>query len=93
MNPQSGETTLFAVNRSLDTELELSVDLQGIEAERVLEWSMLRHENLKVVNTEMGEEVKPLNADGATLKKGRLTLNLPPASWNMLRLGGATRAR
>lgn len=87
INPKTGETVIFAVNRSLDKELELTVELQNMEETRVLDWSVLHHANLKAVNTELMEEVKPREATGAILKSGRLSLSLPPASWNMLRLG------
>ncbi len=87
MDQQTGETNLFAVNRSLDKEMELEVEPQNIGTRRILEWTVLQHPNLKVTNTEACEAVKPVSGAGAIVKNGRITLKLPPASWNMLRIG------
>jgi alpha-N-arabinofuranosidase len=45
--------------------------------------------NLEAVNTrEQPERVKPSPLDGVAVEGQRLRAILPPASWNLIRLGG-----
>jgi alpha-N-arabinofuranosidase len=88
LDPETGGLTVFAVNRSLDERLELSVQLQGLGDLSVSDWRTLRHDDLKAVNTiDAPDEVSPVGASGAQVADGRLTAVLDPASWNVIRLG------
>lgn len=78
---------IFAVNRSLDKELDLSVELQGFGEMKVSEWQVLSHKDLKAVNTMKDpDNVSPEAISGATFKRDVLTVGLPAASWNMIKL-------
>ncbi len=71
------ELTILAVNRSLNEDAELELDLQGYGKLSLLEHSQLYHEDLKAVNTAaQPEQVKPEAGDGKTLRRH---------SWNLLR--------
>ena len=71
------ELTILAVNRSLNEDAELDLDLQGYGKLSLLEHSQLYHEDLKAVNTAaQPEQVKPEAGDGKTLRRH---------SWNLLR--------
>jgi alpha-N-arabinofuranosidase len=87
LDEQAGGVTVFAVNRGLDEPLALSVDLRAFGKLRVAEWLVLRHDDLKAVNTaDAPETVAPVRARGAALRGGALKAKLPPASWNVIRL-------
>ncbi len=76
---------VFAVNRSLDTPLHLDVALRNIPCGRVSDWTVLRHDDLRAVNSQAAPlTVVPQAATGAVVRDGRLSAVLPPASWNVL---------
>jgi alpha-N-arabinofuranosidase len=79
--------TIFAVNRNLTEGLDLEAEIYGFENYRLIEFSTLCHPDLKAVNSARGEPVKPRPAEGGKLEGGKLSVNLPPASWNVIRLG------
>jgi alpha-N-arabinofuranosidase len=84
---ESGAIAIFAVNRSLDRELDLAVELQGFGNMKVAEWQLLGHKDLKAENTmENPDNVSPENSTGAKLKNNLLSAGLPAASWNMIKL-------
>ena len=71
------EITVLAVNRSLEEDVELDLDLQGWGKLSLIEHSQLYSEDLKAVNTASApERVKPEAGDGKTLRRH---------SWNLLR--------
>jgi alpha-N-arabinofuranosidase len=90
-NEERNELAIFAVNRHLVEALNLEAGVYGFEKYRLLEHITLHNADLKAVNSAQGENVKPAvlppgkfdNGPGA----GRLEVLLPPASWNVIRLG------
>ena len=83
--PESGELVLFALNRSLDEPLQLEADLRAFGALQVAECSVLHHDDLKATNTKaQPENVAPQALSGGKAEDGRLTMTLPPASWNVI---------
>ena len=83
----SGDLCLFAVNRSTTGTLPLAADVRGFGALRVAEHSVLADDDLQARNTaEQPDRVAPRRGTGARLEDGQLTVALPPASWNVLRL-------
>lgn len=86
-DPASGELTLFCLNRNLQEALPVEVDLRAFAPLTVGEWSVLRHDDLKTVNSKAAPEaIKPVAATGAEVQDNRLTAVLPAASWNVLKL-------
>jgi alpha-N-arabinofuranosidase len=87
VNEEKEELTVFAVNRSLDSEINLAVELCNFRDYAVAECITLHHADLKAVNTcEKPEEVVPSGLDGVSISAGEITATLPPASWNVIRL-------
>ncbi len=74
-NEEKGEVTVFAVNRSLDEEVQLSVGNVG----KVIEHIVVTSDNLGDINTADEEKVFPVNAAVDTVPM------LPPKSWNVIR--------
>jgi alpha-N-arabinofuranosidase len=86
----AGGVSLFAINRRLETVQPLRVELRSFPTLAVQEWRVLRHDDLGATNTEEApDRVAPVTATGARLEGGALTADLPPASWNVLRLAPA----
>jgi alpha-N-arabinofuranosidase len=86
----TGELCLFAVNRNTTETLPLTADLRGFGTLQVAEHSVLADDDLQAVNTaEDPDRVAPRRGTGARLDDGQLTVGLPPASWNVLRLSPA----
>lgn len=84
--PEDEEVTIFAVNRSLDSSLQLETDIRSFAGYRVIEHLVLENDNLKAVNTIEHEAVKPHNNGNAHAEDGTLLANLSKASWNVIRL-------
>jgi alpha-N-arabinofuranosidase len=86
-DPETEALTVFAVNRSLDEALTLDGDARGFAGYRVVEHILLTSPDLKAANSvDHPDTVTPRPGGDATLAGGRLTANLPPASWNVIRL-------
>ena len=74
-NEERNEITVFAVNRSLDDSVKLSVSGAG----EVIEHIVVTGNDVKDINTADEEKVYPVNAEinGVPV--------LPPKSWNVIR--------
>lgn len=79
-----GNVTIFAVNRDLKEDVELTCDLRSFGSFRQINHSVLHHDDMKATNTEdhpdtvLPHEI-PAKLDGNPLV-------LPAASWNVIRL-------
>lgn len=85
--PENGEVTIFALNRSLEDSLVLECDIRSFAGYRVIEHLVLENDDLKAVNTAAEERVAPHNHGTAALDNGHLTAKLSKHSWNVIRLG------
>jgi alpha-N-arabinofuranosidase len=87
---ETGDVCVFAVNRSTSEPLPLTADLRGFGAVQVAEHSVLADDDLHARNTaDRPDRVVPRRGQGARLEGGRISVDLPPASWNVLRLSPA----
>ncbi len=80
------EVTVFAVNRSLSEDMELSLDLRGFGKGSLIEHLELRHDDLSAINTEKEERVRPSVRKDSTFSDGSGSIILRPASWNTIRI-------
>ena len=80
-NADADEVIVYAVNRSLDEEMELSVELEGFEGYRPLEHTELYSDDLKAINDKNTERVQPNTIE---IKDDELII-LKKHSWNMIR--------
>ncbi|WP_166239524.1 alpha-N-arabinofuranosidase [Paenibacillus turpanensis] len=84
---EENEVTVFAVNRHLEDGLLLELDLRSFGAFRVLEHLVLEHDDVKARNTEaQPDNVKPHAGGQSERNETGLTVKLPKASWNVVRL-------
>jgi alpha-N-arabinofuranosidase len=89
-NEESGELTIFAVNRHLEQPMLIDVDIKGFDGYSVAEHIVLECDDLKAVNTVAKPGVvAPKSRTGTVSANGSvLEVKLEKASWNVIRLKG-----
>ena len=66
--------------------MQLEVDLRAFPGLSHFTHSVMQSNDLQAINCEAQPEcVKPADGQGGRLEGGKLTVTLPPASWNVLR--------
>lgn len=87
-DPDDGSITVFMVNRSIDEEVEVSVDIAGFGDLVFQEHLVLAADgDVRRTNTaEQPDRVVPRRVEGTQLKDGALATELAPLSWNVIRL-------
>jgi alpha-N-arabinofuranosidase len=86
-DPEAGRVTVFAVNRGPQA-LALEAVLRDLDGLELTEHLVLCDDDLTARNTaEQPNRVVPRTRSGARVQGGRLRAELPPRSWNVLRLG------
>lgn len=87
MNEEEESLTIFAVNKSLNEDLELSCDLRQFADYQLAEHVVLSHSDMKAINTEKKpDEVVPFAGNALKMEEGCLSGILSRHSWNMIRL-------
>ena len=86
LQPKTGGITLFALNRSIDAPLDLTVDLRSFGNLRVAAWDAIHGLPFDTTNGPDCEPIRPAPLTGATLSRQQLRAQLPAASWNVIRL-------
>lgn len=86
-NEESGEVTIFAVNRHLEESLLFEADLRSLGHCTLIEHIVLENSDLKAVNTVADPgRVQPHNKGNAAVSGSKISANLSKASWNVIRL-------
>jgi alpha-N-arabinofuranosidase len=84
---EDGSLTCFAVNRDQHDSLPLEIDLRGFPALQTAEHTYLADDDPAATNTATEpDRVTPRTGPAGKVDGGRLSVTLPPLSWNMLRL-------
>ena len=87
MNEEEETLTIFAVNKSLDEDMELTCDLRQFADYHLADHVVLSHEDMKAVNTEAHPDtVAPCAGNTMKFENGKLSGVLGKHSWNMIRL-------
>jgi alpha-N-arabinofuranosidase len=82
-----GTVSLFAVNRSQTAPLAVEVDLRAWPGYRVESHLALADDDPDAVNTAAApDRVVPRSLEVPAVDGGRVTVELPPLSWNLVRL-------
>lgn len=82
---RDGGLAVFAVNRSYDKDLELSIEFPGLDAFPTRRWTTLKHDDPKATNTaDRPNEVAPQDAGRVSVAGNIAKLALPPHSWNLI---------
>ena len=83
-----GSLTVFAINRSMDEDIELDFDLRAFGDLKAQEHIVLHHDDVKAVNTEANpDNVKPAQGTPVKIDEGKASVVLPALSWNVIRFG------
>ncbi len=82
---EAGTLTVFAVNRSLEEDLTVSVDLRSFGQAALLEHIVYTGEPLAHNGPDPAGNILPGKADGTAVDKCVATAVLPRVSWNVLR--------
>ncbi len=81
-----GTLSIFALNRSAGNPVELSLDLRSFGKMRLVEHTVLHHDDIKAVNTESKPDtVIPSVMKLNTAETDKPVVSLPALSWNVLR--------
>ncbi|GAB2846013.1 alpha-N-arabinofuranosidase [Microbacterium insulae] len=84
---ETGKTSVFLVNRSLDEEVSLEIDVRMLGAAALRSVRTLHDDDIHAANTlSEPERVTPRSNDSASLEDGTLTITLPPVSWTAVEL-------
>ncbi len=87
-DPERGEVSVFVVNRSPDTDAELSLTLHDLPSATLLEQVVVTETEPGAVNSATApDRVRARHGDTVTLEAGTVHGVLPPCSWSLLRLG------
>jgi alpha-N-arabinofuranosidase len=82
-----GGLNLFALNRNLEEAMPLDIATPGFAALELAEAQTLHHANLDAVNTAANpDRVAPSPLAGIGVGGEHVSVTLPSASWNLLRL-------
>ncbi len=82
INDDNSELTVFAVNRSLDEEITLDIELNNFGGYNLIKHTVLTGSDIKECNT-----AKNPNAVVPADVKPDSVISLAPHSWNMIRFG------
>ena len=80
------ELTIFAVNRTLDKNVEFSADIRSFGDSKLIGHLVLENNDLKAVNSSSEEKVAPSTSSETKVDGGEVTSVLHPASWNVIRI-------
>ena len=84
---ESGETSVFLVNRSLDEEVTIDIDVRLLGAVTLSHVESLWDDDIHAANTLQDPERVGLRLnETARLEDGTVTITLPPVSWTALTL-------
>ena len=84
-NGENGSLTIFAVNKNLSEDMDLTADLRQYSNYHVHRHIVMTHQDLKAANTrEQPHQVFPENSGVSSLSNGILTSRLPSKSWNVI---------
>ena len=87
---EDGALTLFAVNRDVARPMVLPADLRAFAPTGRAVHRVLSDPDRHARNTlQQPDRVTPRDAGEPTLDGGTLRVELPPLSWNTIRLGGS----
>ena len=81
-----GNVTVFAVNRDMKEDYELTIDLRSFGDMTVSEHIIMHNDDVKAVNTEENpDNVIPVKGQGGTVNDGKAVIKAGPLSWNVIR--------
>lgn len=85
-NQEKDELTVFAVNRSVEDDIVMDIDLRSFDGYKPIEHIVLENNDMKAVNTATSEAVTPKTVNDRTVLDGEgYKSKLTKSSWNVIR--------
>ncbi|MBR5559914.1 MAG: alpha-N-arabinofuranosidase [Clostridia bacterium] len=82
---EDGSIAVFAINRSMTEDIELTADLRGFGDLAIAQHLLLHHDDVNAVNTELQpENVRLQEGAGGVVDGGHLRIALPRLSFNTI---------
>lgn len=82
---EENRVTIFALNRDLEEDMEITCDLRQFADYHVARHIVMTHDDLEAINTEANpNNVAPTDGGNAALADGKLTALLGKKSWNVI---------
>ena len=86
-NEEKEEVTIFAVNKDMEEDMEVTMDLRQFADYKIVEHIIMHDEDLKAENTEANPyRIKPESTGKSQIDNGILTALMQHKSWNVIRL-------
>jgi alpha-N-arabinofuranosidase len=86
LNEEKKELTVFAVNRSLEDNIEFEIDLRDFTGASLTEHIVLEHNDMKAANTAQNPDtVVPHNNGITKVSEDKAISTLNKHSWNVIR--------
>ena len=86
-NEEKDEVTIFIINRSVEDDIELNLDVRGFEDYKLVEHLEMYTDDLNVGNSkENPEAIIPRVNKDSKMDKGKVTAVTKKLSWNVFRL-------
>src|SRR5665213_1116709 len=86
-NDEERTLAFFVINRHANEILNVAIDLLGFGAATIIDHQVMTHTSLEAINSlAQQSNVTPAKGKGAKVADGSVHLNLPPHSYQMLRL-------
>ena len=83
---EDGTVTVFCVNRDMNEDYALNIDLRSFGDLTIKEHILLHHDDVKAVNTEdQPDTVIPSAGPGGKIDAGKAEIIIPALSWNVIR--------
>jgi len=82
----SGEVTLFLVNRCENEKQIVSCELENFNVSGIVEHIQMFSDDKKATNLQDHNRIRPDNNGKSEIKNGMLTAQLEPLSWNVIRI-------
>ncbi|MDY4222069.1 MAG: alpha-N-arabinofuranosidase [Candidatus Faecousia sp.] len=81
-----GSVSVFCVNRDMEEDFQLEIDLSSFGQLSIKEHIVLHHDDVKATNTEEHpNNVSPVAGPGGSVEKGKASIRIPALSWNVIR--------
>jgi len=83
---EDGSVTVFCVNKDMEEDFDLEMDLSSFGELKIDEHIILHHDDVKAVNTEGNpNNVVSSEGPGGTIENGKASIKIPALSWNVIR--------
>ena len=83
---EDGSLSVFCVNRDMEEDFTLEIDLRSFGELSLREHIVLHHDDVKAVNTESAPNtVSPVPGPGGTMNNGQARITIPALIWNVIR--------